>query len=206
MNYWVITNAGKVVRSDKTKPADAVSDTLPYKVSDDTGADDGITNAFPTREDAYFCRDRIIDYNPTAFLTPATSSSDEPQQPSDRNSTMSKQNYSQEEFSRLTRRKLIENYDVFWDNFKKLKPKDACDVYMKMARYGFAVAPNLKPIDDEAKQRLEAYRREQTAATIADGLPQPAITTDSALETAYPMDNSSTEIPSSEDFDPDDME
>lgn len=36
MNYWVITNAGKVVRSDKTKPADAVSDTLPYKVSDDT--------------------------------------------------------------------------------------------------------------------------------------------------------------------------
>lgn len=206
MNYWVITNAGKVVRSDKTKPADAVSDTLPYKVSDDTGADDGITNAFPTREDAYFCRDRIIDYNPTAFLATAKSSSDEPQPPSDHNNTMSKQNYSQEEFSRLTRRKLIENYDVFWDNFKKLKPKDACDVYMKMARYGFAVAPNLKPIDDEAKQRLEAYRREQTAATIADGLPQPAIATDSALETAYPMDNSSTEIPSSEDFDPDDTE
>lgn len=206
MNYWVITNAGKVVRSDKTKPADAVSDTLPYKVSDDTGADDGITNAFPTREDAYFCRDRIIDYNPTAFLTPAKFSSDEPQPPSDHNSTMSKQNYSQEEFSRLTRRKLIENYDVFWDNFKKLKPKDACDVYMKMARYGFAVAPNLKPIDDEAKQRLEAYRREQTAATIADGLPQPAIATDSALETAYPLDDSSTEIPSSEDFDPDDTE
>ena len=206
MNYWVITNAGKVVRSDKTKPVDAVSDTLPYKVSDDTGADDGITNAFPTREDAYFCRDRIIDYNPTAFLATAKSSSDEPQPPSDHNNTMSKQDYSQEEFSRLTRRKLIENYDVFWDNFKKLKPKDACDVYMKMARYGFAVAPNLKPIDDEAKQRLEAYRREQTAATIADGLPQPAIATDSALETAYPMDNSSTEIPSSEDFDPDDME
>lgn len=206
MNYWVITNAGKVVRSDKTKPADAVSDTLPYKVSDDTGADDGITNAFPTREDAYFCRDHIIDYNPTAFLATAKSSSDEPQPPSDHNNTMSKQNYSQEEFSRLTRRKLIENYDVFWDNFKKLKPKDACDVYMKMARYGFAVAPNLKPIDDEAKQRLEAYRREQTAATIADGLPQPAIATDSALETAYPMDNSSTEIPSSEDFDPDDTE
>lgn len=206
MNYWVITNAGKVVRSDKTKPADAVSDTLPYKVSDDTGADDGITNAFPTREDAYFCRDRIIDYNPTAFLATAKSSSDEPQPPSDHNNTMSKQNYSQEEFSRLTRRKLIENYDVFWDNFKKLKPKDACDVYMKMARYGFAVAPNLKPIDDEAKQRLEAYRREQTAATIADGLPQPAIATDSALETAYPMDDSSTEIPSSEDFDPDDTE
>lgn len=206
MNYWVITNAGKVVRSDKTKPADAVSDTLPYKVSDDTGADDGITNAFPTREDAYFCRDRIIDYNPTAFLATAKSSSDEPQPPSDHNNTMSKQNYSQEEFSRLTRRKLIENYDVFWDNFKKLKPKDACDVYMKMARYGFAVAPNLKPIDDEAKQRLEAYRREQTAATIADGLPQPAIATDSALETAYPLDDSSTEIPSSEEFDPDDTE
>lgn len=206
MNYWVITNAGKVVRSDKTKPADAVSDTLPYKVPDDTGEDDGITNAFSTREDAYFCRDRIIDYNPTAFLATAKSSSDEPQPPSDHNNTMSKQNYSQEEFSRLTRRKLIENYDVFWDNFKKLKPKDACDVYMKMARYGFAVAPNLKPIDDEAKQRLEAYRREQTAATIADGLPQPDIATDSALETAFPMDDSSTEIPSSEDFDPDDTE
>ncbi len=196
MNYWVITNAGRVVRSDKTKPADAVSETLPYKVSDDTAADIGITNAFPTREDAYLCRDCIIDYYPTAFLSSATPSSAEPQPPSDHNKPMSKQNYSQEEFSRLTRRKLIENYDVFWDNFKKLKPKDACDVYMKMARYGFAVAPNLKPIDDEAKQRLEAYRREQTAATIADGLPP-------SLDTA---DLSADSPQQTEDFDPDDPE
>ena len=196
MNYWVITNAGRVVRSDKTKPADAVSETLPYKVSDDTAADIGITNAFPTREDAYLCRDCIIDYYPTAFLSSATPSSAEPQPPSDHNKPMSKQNYSQEEFSRLTRRKLIENYDVFWDNFKKLKPKAACDVYMKMARYGFAVAPNLKPIDDEAKQRLEAYRREQTAATIADGLPP-------SLDTA---DLSADSPQQTEDFDPDDPE
>lgn len=194
--YWVITDAGKVVRSDKTKPADAVSGTLPYKVSDDTGADGGITNAFPTREDAYLCRDRIIDYYPAAFLPPATPSAAEPQPPSNHDKPMSKENYSQEEFSRLTRRKLIENYDVFWDNFKKLKPKDACDVYMKMARYGFAVAPNLKPIDDEAKQRLEAYRREQTAATIADGLPP-------SFDTADSSDDSPQQT---EDFDPDDTE
>ena len=194
--YWLITDAGKVVRSDKTKPADVVSETLPYRVSDDTGADIGITNAFPTKEDAYLCRDRIIDYCPTAFLLPATPSADEPQPPSDHDKPMSKQNYSQEEFSRLTRRKLIENYDVFWDNFKKLKPKDACDVYMKMARYGFAVAPNLKPIDDEAKQRLEAYRREQTAATIADGLP-------SFSDTISPSANTPLQP---EDFDPDNPE
>lgn len=194
--YWVITNAGRVVRSDKTKPADVVAETLPYRLSDDTGADTGITNAFPTREDAYLCRDRIIDYYPAAFLPPVTPSAAEPQPQSNRDKPMSKENYSQEEFSRLTRRKLIENYDVFWDNFKKLKPKDACDVYMKMARYGFAVAPNLKPIDDEAKQRLEAYRREQTAATIADGLPPSFDTADSSADSPQ----------QTEDFDPDDTE
>ncbi len=172
--YWVITDAGKVVRRDKTKPADVVSETLHYRISDDTGADDIITNAFPTREDAYLCRDTIIDYYPAAFLSAAQHADAEPQPQPDHDTPMSKEQYSQEEFSRLTRRKLIENYDVFWDNFRKLKPKDACDVYMKMARYGFAVAPNLKPIDDEAKQRLEAYKREQTAAAIADGLPPSA--------------------------------
>lgn len=167
MHDWVITTAGKVVRRDKAKP----SDTILPMVLDGLPADIGMENtenSFPTKEDAYYCRDSIVEYCPAAYLSealPKQEASGKEKQPRKADA------YSQEEFSRITRRKLIENYDVFWANFKQLKPRDACDVYMRMARYGFSTAPQAKPIDEEAEQRRQALKREQTAATIADGLP-----------------------------------
>jgi len=164
MNDWVITTAGKVVRRDKAKPTDTIPSMVLEGLPEGIGMED-IANSFPTKEDAYYCRDTIVEHCPAAYLSQAT-----PKQTQERKSGRNEP-YSQEEFSRITRRKLIENYDVFWANFQQLKPRDACDVYMKMARYGFSTAPQAKLPDDEAEQRRQALKREQTAAAIADGLP-----------------------------------
>ncbi len=164
MNDWVITTAGKVVRRDKAKPSDTVLPTVLAGLPDGIGMED-VANSFPTKEDAYYCRDTIVEHCPSAYLSQVA-----PKQPQERK-TGRTESYSQEEFCRITRRKLIENYDVFWANFQQLKPRDACDVYMKMARYGFSTAPQAKLSDDEAEQRKQALKREQTAAAIADGLP-----------------------------------
>lgn len=165
MNDWVITTAGKIVRRDKAKPTDTIPSMVLEGLPEGIGMEN-VANSFPTKEDAYYCRDTIVEHCPAAYLSQAA-----PKQTQERKSGQNEP-YSQEEFCRITRRKLIENYDVFWANFQQLKPRDACDVYMKMARYGFSTAPQAKLPDDEAEQRRQALKREQTAAAIADGLPE----------------------------------
>lgn len=168
MNDWIITSLGKIVRRDKAKPTDIIPlnvlDSISVKVDDL----ENIPNSFLTKEEARLCRDNIIEHCPAAFLD-----GNLPKSVTQPKNTVSfkPEKYSQEEFNRITRQKLIENYDVFWANFQKLKPRDACDVYMKMARYGFSVAPAVKPLDEEAEQRKQAIKQQQTADTIAEGLP-----------------------------------
>lgn len=168
MNDWIITSLGKIVRRDKAKPTDCIPlnvlDSISVKVDDL----ENIPNSFLTKEEARLCRDNIIEHCPAAFLE-----GNLPKSITQPKNTVSSnpEKYSQEEFNRITRQKLIENYDVFWANFQKLKPRDACDVYMKMARYGFSVAPAVKPLDEEAEQRKQAIKQQQTADTIAEGLP-----------------------------------
>lgn len=167
MNDWVITTAGKVVRRDKAKPTDTIPSMVLEGLPEGIGIED-VANSFPTKEDAYYCRDTIVEHCPSAYLPEALPKQTDS---SVQRASSKPKSYSQEEFSRITRCKLIENYDVFWANFKQLKPRDACDVYLKMARYGFSTAPQAKLPDDEAEQRRQALKREQTAAAIADGLP-----------------------------------
>lgn len=60
----------------------------------------------------------------------------------------------------------------FWDNLLLLKPKDFCDVYLKMMPYGFSKVPDEKPLDEEGKQRLILEETTRKATLISSGLPE----------------------------------
>lgn len=169
MQDWVITSTGKIVRRDKAKPTDIIPLHVLDSVPSEINEFENILNSFPTKESAYLCRDNIIELCPIAFLEGNLPKSvTHPK--SEQKVAIKPEKYSQEEFNKITRQKLIENYDVFWTNFRNLRPKDACEIYLKMARYGFSTAPQAKPVDEEVEQRKQEFKRQQTAATIADGL------------------------------------
>lgn len=67
---------------------------------------------------------------------------------------------------------LLEHADEFWKNLALCKPKDFCDVYLKMMPYGFAKVPDEKPLDDEGKQRLILEETTRKATLISGGLPE----------------------------------
>lgn len=68
-------------------------------------------------------------------------------------------------------RKLIENADKFWDDWNELKPKDRCELYLKMMPYGFAKVPDERPIGEDERQRLILEETTRKATIIGGGLP-----------------------------------
>lgn len=69
-------------------------------------------------------------------------------------------------------RQLIENAPNFWANLAELKPKDFCEVYLKMMQYGFAKVPDERPIGEDERQRLILEETTRKATIIGGGLPQ----------------------------------
>lgn len=69
-------------------------------------------------------------------------------------------------------RKLIENADKFWKDWEELKPKDRCELYLKMMPYGFAKVPDERPIGEDERQRLILEETTRKATIIGAGLPQ----------------------------------
>lgn len=87
---------------------------------------------------------------------------------------MSKELVTQEAASKFKdklKRQLIDHADEFWENMRQLKPKDFCDVYLKMMPYGFSRVPDERPIDDETKQKLILEETTRKATLIGGGLP-----------------------------------
>lgn len=69
-------------------------------------------------------------------------------------------------------RQLIENAPNFWSNLAELKPKDFCEVYLKMMAYGFAKVPEERPIGEDERGRLILEEKTRKATIIGAGLPQ----------------------------------
>ena len=161
-HIWVITTRGKVVRRDKAKPGDVVEPEV-Y----------GHSNSFPDKESAYSARDAIIDELPIAFLENKIAKDDSsPEETKATNSkTMPKKSIpTQSEFRNLTRKKIQERIDSFWREWEKLKPKEKCDLYIKMLTYAYSAAPAEKPIDDETAKRIAESKEAATANRIRQGI------------------------------------
>jgi hypothetical protein len=69
-------------------------------------------------------------------------------------------------------RQLIEHANEFWIEYSKLKPKDKCDIYLKILPYGFAKVPDERPIGEDERQRLILEETTRKATIIGRGLPQ----------------------------------
>lgn len=79
---------------------------------------------------------------------------------------------SADKFRERIQQELLAHADQFWDNLALCKPKDFCDVFLKMMPYGFAKVPDEKPLDDEGKQRLILEETTRKATLISSGLPE----------------------------------
>jgi hypothetical protein len=67
---------------------------------------------------------------------------------------------------------LLDRANEFWEQLQHCKPKEYCDIYLKMMQYGFAKVPDEKPLDDEGKQRLILEETTRKATLISGGLPE----------------------------------
>lgn len=156
---WVITTAGKVVRRDRRRAGDKVYVEL-YSLE---SQEQLVYNSFPDKEAAYCYRDKLIENYPQIFLN------DELPQ-SDKTDTHKQKDLSNEEYQKLTRKKLAEYVDIAWERALKLKDKDFLDFYVKMLRFGYSAAPQEKPLNEEDKQRILKQKQAQTAAAIQEGI------------------------------------
>ena len=77
-----------------------------------------------------------------------------------------------DKFREQIQQALLDRADKFWENLKECKPKDYCDVYLKMMQYGFSKVPDEKPLDEEGKKRLVFEETTRKATLISDGLPE----------------------------------
>ena len=69
------------------------------------------------------------------------------------------------------KQQLIDNADLFWKNLAELKPKDFCEIYLKILPYGFAKVPDERPIGEDERQRLILEETTRKATIISNGLP-----------------------------------
>jgi len=65
---------------------------------------------------------------------------------------------------------LLDNQQLFWDNLAQLKPKDFCEVYLKILPYGFSKVPDERPIGEEERQRLILEETTRKATIIGMGI------------------------------------
>lgn len=186
---WYITGKGRVSRYDKVRQTESVPDDFPNPEKVDAPFYDKenatVENGFYSKEEAEDFRDKLVEAYPSYFLfdsapnlfpDAAPEDEEDPDEPVQLDKEAKKKepkrrNYSQEEFQRLTRAKAFEYYNVFWTAFTKLKPKDQCDVYMKMIKFGFAPAPTLKPLDEEGAQKQKDKKQKETEDAIHSGIP-----------------------------------
>ena len=67
---------------------------------------------------------------------------------------------------------LLKHYEQdFWDSWNQLKPKDKCDIYIRMLPYAYARVPEEKPLDEAGKQRMILEETTRKATIIGQGLP-----------------------------------
>ena len=191
---WVIVTDGHVRRSDKVAESDyspslpnpdyaeppyyqRVEAPMPYGEKGYENAEFSV-NFFPEREGAYTFKEKLIDAYPTYFLAEtnpelfADPLDDEGVDNPSPKKEPRRRNFSQEEFQRLARVSVFKYYKVFWNAFTKLPPKSQCEIYLKMASFGFAKAPSLKPMDEEAQKRKQDRKQAEVADAIKQGLPQ----------------------------------
>ena len=159
---WVITKAGKVVRRDKAKPNDVIPDDFVFEDND------VMRNTFPEKEDAYLCRDNIIDMHPAAFLEDAINKHKE-----EKKNMPRKKIITQDDFRETMRKECIERLPAFWVNWEKLTPKDKCDYFYKVLIFGFSKAPAEKPMTaaDADAARVDRNRA-RAAEAIEQGIPE----------------------------------
>lgn len=74
-------------------------------------------------------------------------------------------------FRENIKRQLIDHSKDFWANMSLLKPKDYCDVFLKMMPYGFAKVPDERPMDDETRAKLLYEETTRKATLISGGIP-----------------------------------
>lgn len=155
---FVIAANGDVVRRDKAKARHVIPES--YTFGDVT-----YPNTFREKEDAYACRDSIIDAFPTAFLDETPKTPKKPG-PAPRNNVVD-----QDTFRDMMREDLMKRREEFWLEWGKLKAADKCDLYYKMLAYSYAKAPAEKVTDPaEAEARKADRKREAAAERISQGL------------------------------------
>lgn len=77
-----------------------------------------------------------------------------------------------DKFRDRIKHELLEHAEDFWRNLKLCKPKDFCDVYLKMMPYGFSKVPDEKPLDEEGQHKLLLEETTRKATLISSGLPE----------------------------------
>ncbi len=75
-----------------------------------------------------------------------------------------------EEFRLNVQHVLIENRDAFIRSMNELKPRDFCEVYLKLLPYGFSRVPEDRTIVAESDQKLIAiHEKEKEILSIIQG-------------------------------------
>ena len=74
-------------------------------------------------------------------------------------------------FQENLKKLLIDNTELFFENMAQLKPKDMCDVYLKMLPYAISKVPEMRELDDPTKQKLLLEETTRKATLIAGGAP-----------------------------------
>lgn len=72
------------------------------------------------------------------------------------------------------KKQLVKYGPKFWQIMENLPPKDFIDVYLKILPYGFAKAPEERPIGEEEQAKLVLEEVSRKATIIGRGLQAPA--------------------------------
>ena len=144
--YFIATN-GKVY-PDTTK-------------NKDVHALDIENNAFETKDEAWERKEELEAETPTLFE--AKSPAVKPKKPAMASTGNMRSDI---------QRQLMDHSDEFWECFAQLKPKDKCEIFLKMLPYGFAKVPDERPMGEDERQRLILEETTRKATIIGGGLPQ----------------------------------
>lgn len=68
------------------------------------------------------------------------------------------------------KRQLVDHSDKFWQNMDQLKPKDYCEIFLKMLPYGFSRVPDEKSLADGDRKRLVYEETTRRAHILSGGI------------------------------------
>lgn len=148
---WFISDRGKVLSYDRR--GDIVPlDCSPY----------GFENLFDDKERCYYFRDKLEEEHPNVFrVLPLVSSGDR----SGKYKRVTEKG--ERKFRDDIKLSLMEKIGEFWADWSQLKPRDKCDIFLKMMRYGFPMVPDEAPLDEEGKAKLILEETRRKAMLIA---------------------------------------